>query len=221
VLPLLLILVNPRRLSSVVIGLILAGLFVRGLTFTFAVAPESGPDSQLLAFDKWIYRPTHCRLDGLIVGVGIACLFQYQSAVREWLIRKHRFLMFSSLLVFVLGVAIAIVTGLFGFSVFGFPVFALAFGLLVTNAISPNSLMYRTDSRLVGWVATLSYSAYLCHKITIHVTQTTLGGWGLPKDGISMFTACVVSTVVFSFAMHMLIERPALKLRKIALKTHK
>ncbi len=219
VLPVLLIFVRPKRLPTMVGGLVLAGLILRGLTFHFAVGNQPNPEAEFLAFDRWIYRPTQCRMDGLLIGALIAWFFRYQPAVRGWLVRKHALCMVSSVVVLGLALATIVVGGLFGLSLLGFPLIAVAFGLLVINAVSPASVMFRSDSPLIGWIATLSYSAYLCHKITIHVTQSTLGGMGLARDGLPMFAACVVSTVALSWAMHMLIERPALKLRRIVLRT--
>ena len=68
-------------------------------------------------------------------------------------------------------------------SLFLFPLVSIGFGLVVVSAISPKSFLYNLRSRSLGWVATLSCSLYLSHKIVFHLAQKWFGGPGVAANG--------------------------------------
>jgi peptidoglycan/LPS O-acetylase OafA/YrhL len=98
-------------------------------------------------------------------------------------------------------------------SLFLFPLASIGFGLVVVSAISPKSFLYNLRSRSLGWVATLSYSLYLAHKIVFHLAQEWFVGPGIPANGPVMMFLCLGSAVGFALLMHLAIERPAFRLR--------
>jgi peptidoglycan/LPS O-acetylase OafA/YrhL len=208
-----------RDRTAWTIGVLMAmGVLVRFLSFRLLVKDQPG-------WMAWIYYPTQTRLDGLLVGVFIAWLFHFKSSAREWLAARH----FQTLLAGVALVAISyffvlqntpdrttrVYVGMRSLypSLFLFPMVSIGFGLIVVSAISPKSFLYNLRSPSLGWVATLSYSLYLSHKIVFHVAQEWLRGPGVPADGPVMMFVCLASAVGFALLMHLAIERPAFRLR--------
>jgi peptidoglycan/LPS O-acetylase OafA/YrhL len=64
-----------------------------------------------------------------------------------------------------------------------------------------------------GWLATISYSLYLSHKIAFHIVATTLGARLQGHDAIAFVTYAVV-VLMLGAALHYLVERPCLRLRE-------
>ncbi len=208
-----------RDRTAWTIGILMAmGVLVRFLSFHLLVKDQ--PD-----WMAWIYYPTQTRLDGLLVGVFIAWLFHFKSSAREWLAARH----LQTLLAGIGLVAISyffvlqntpdratrVYVGMLTLhpSLFLFPLVSLGFGLVVVSAISPNSFLYNLRSRSLGWVATLSYSLYLSHKIVFHVAQDWLEEPVVAADGPIMMLLCFASAVGFALLMHLAIERPAFRIR--------
>jgi peptidoglycan/LPS O-acetylase OafA/YrhL len=100
-------------------------------------------------------------------------------------------------------------------SVFGFPLVALGYGLMVVSAISYNSFLYKWQSKGTTLIANLSYALYLTHKGIIHLAhhfnKTMNSSWILL---ISIFFGILVA-----WLLHWAIEKPFLKLRNVILKT--
>jgi peptidoglycan/LPS O-acetylase OafA/YrhL len=66
-------------------------------------------------------------------------------------------------------------------SVVAFPAIALVYGLLVSAALDPSSMLARSSSRVTEWLATLSYALYLTHEASVHVTQSALADVGFAR----------------------------------------
>lgn len=204
--------------ARTIAALMVLGVLVRFLSFRL-LAKE--PASWM----EWIYYPTQTRLDGLLVGVFIAWLFHFKSGAREWLAARHVQTLLAGIGVvaisyfFVLQntadrtARVYVGMGALYPSLFLFPLVSIGFGLIVVSAISPKSFLYNLRSRTLGWVATLSYSLYLSHKIVFHLAQDRLGGPSLPTDGLVMMALCLGAAVGFALFMHHAIERPAFRLR--------
>lgn len=198
--------------------LMVLGVFVRLLSFRLLAKDQSG-------WMEWIYYPTQTRLDGLLVGVFIAWLFHFKSSAREWLAARHVQTLLAGIglvaisYFFVLqntpDPTVRAYVGLLALypSLFLFPLLSIGFGLIVVSAISPKSFLYNLRSKPLGWVATLSYSLYLSHKIVFHLTQKWLGGPVAPANGPVMMFLCLGLAVGFALLMHHAIERPAFRLR--------
>lgn len=203
------------RTISALMGI---GILVRFLSFRHLVENPAG-------WMEWIYYPTQSRLDGLLVGVFIAWLFHFKASAREWLVARHVQTLLAGIGVVVLSYffvleytpdrTVKAYVGLEALypSLFLFPLVSIGFGLIVVSAISPKSFLYNLHSRSLGWVATLSYSLYLSHKIVFHVAQERFGAWGVRADGPAMMLLCLGLAGGFALVMHHVIERPAFRLR--------
>jgi peptidoglycan/LPS O-acetylase OafA/YrhL len=201
-----------------VCALMALGVVVRFISFRFLAR-------DMASWMEWIYYPTQTRLDGLLVGIFIAWLFHFKPSAREWLAARP----VQTLLA---GIGVLAISSLFVLqntpdrtlriyvgilaqypSLFLFPMVSIGFGLIVVSAISPDSFLYNLHSKSLGWVATLSYSLYLSHKIVLHLAQKWLAGVGVPPKGPVMMLLCLGAAVGFALLMHHAIERPAFRLR--------
>ena len=101
----------------------------------------------------------------------------------------------------------------FELCLFGFPLVDIGCGFLVLGSVIPSSILYRYKSAVFSNIAMLSYSIYLIHKITIHVTQEQFFKLEIAKESNLMMVICVLVTLIASNLLHHLIEKPVMKLR--------
>ncbi len=94
---------------------------------------------------KWIYYPTYTRLDGLMVGVGIAALYRFRAS---WLASLNRYanpMIIAGCLLFVLSLFLCLDQQSAAATIFGFSLIAIAFGSFVLSAILPGSFLFRRE----------------------------------------------------------------------------
>lgn len=220
-LPALLSLLVARKLQHravlFLLGLFAFGLAVRYLSWSELVDPVAGRDRLRAAF-TFLYYPTYARLDGLAVGVGIAALFRYRPAVRDRLAGHGNLLLLAGLAVLV-GCYLLFGGNIVSMTfttpappVFGFPLLALGYGLLVAGALCPGCLLYRLRCRPTAALATLSYAVYLVHKMTNHWLNVNLRDY-VEVGEDQLFLICLIAALLGGLALHLVIERPFLLLR--------
>ncbi|MEO7982617.1 MAG: acyltransferase [Bacteroidota bacterium] len=190
-----------------------AGIAARWYAWQYLVSPFAEEDDFWIRWYKWIYYPTYARIDGLLIGIAIAALFQFKQKIKQWILQHGNLLMLASLVIF------AAAYFLFGdeqseiASIFGFPAIDIGFGLLVAGAISPAGFLYKLKSKAISSIATLSYAIYLTHKITIHITQAQVAKLHIAKDSTWMFFICILTSLTVAFLLNKIIEKPFLRLR--------
>ena len=106
----------------------------------------------------------------------------------------------------------------FSLCMYGFPLVDIGCGFLVLGAVSPSSFIYKYNSLFFSSIAMLSYSIYLIHKITIHVTQEQLFKLDIPKESNLMMMISLLMTIVAALMLHYMIEKPFMKFRLQLLK---
>ena len=201
--------VSIRGFALLCAGIVVAGIALRAGIWLHDAAID--PNLERNWFVEDIYYPTWNRLDGLLAGVMLAALKVYRP--RWWQVAQAR-----ANLALVGGLCLLALafwlfrerTGLPGNSI-GWPVLSLALGLLVFAAAGENSVLSR---RLPGmaWIAAISYSLYLSHKIAFHVVSLA---WGETLDGKGLlaFACYALATFALGAALHYGVERPFLRLR--------
>lgn len=198
-------------------GWLLLFLFIAGFAIRIAcwhrVAPLIDTDQFWVAWYKWIYYPLWSRLDGLLVGVSIAGLFQFFPHIRDSILRRGNWLLVIGLGLTACAYFLCADAYSFAASVFGFPLVALAYGTIVAAAVSPSCFLYRLQSRISSSIAALSYAIYLTHKGVIHLTQHQLMQWGIPGDSNLMLIICVGVVLLGALILRYTVEKPFLKLR--------
>ncbi|MEO6671779.1 MAG: acyltransferase [Ferruginibacter sp.] len=195
-------------------ALFVFGFIIRLYSYQNLVEPIGSFTGQRTAWYKWIYFPTYCRLDGLLTGVSIAALFEFRPLLKERICRYGNLFLIAGSLLLAAAWFLARPLETYAFAILGFPLVSIAYGAIVIGAVSPVSFLYKYDSKLTATVASLSYAAYLVHKIMIHITQDLLSKAGVSKTGIFMFAACVIAVLLGAFVVNVLVEKPFLRMRK-------
>lgn len=196
---------------------ILIGLVVRYSVWGISVQSAEGRQ-RLISAIKYIYYPTYARLDGLLVGVGLAILFRYCPIIKEKLI-KHSYILFfiSICLLFIAyfqfgGSIISIEFTSLGTALFGFPLISIAYGLMVIAALSPDCPLYKFQFWPSTMLATLSYSIYLTHKMTNHLVNTKFANAFIMRTD-HLFLISLFAALLGGVALYLLVEKPFLLLR--------
>jgi peptidoglycan/LPS O-acetylase OafA/YrhL len=202
---------SPDRALAVGLGVVAFGMAVRGYVWRHDMAPVidlPGPAFGL-RFVEGIYYPTWARLDGLLAGVALAAL--RVTRPRAWMgLQRHAGLLLAA------GLGLfALAWWLFrerlGFwpSVCGYPLLALALALCVGAA---TAMPVRWVLPGTGWLARISYSLYLSHKLALHAVATWwVAPWQL--HGVLAFASYAAGVLAVGAALHYAVERPFLRWR--------
>jgi len=218
VLPLLLLgmMRRPRvwKTVALLVGIVIGGVVLRWVVLERVVMAAAGDERGNL-FMKYIYYPTYTRLDGLVVGVGLALMRSFRPAWWEKIARYGN--------VCCAGGVVLVLAGLwlcgFGFPgpdlpgsvLFAFPLLGLGFGLLVAAAVGERSVLHRRVPGAAG-LAALAYSLYLTHKSVAHALHRLLPVLTAQADwkAAGIYAAgCLSSAALLYFG----VERPFLRLR--------
>ncbi|HSI56718.1 MAG TPA: acyltransferase [Ideonella sp.] len=199
---------SSRRILGACAAVVILGIALRGATWLHFAAIDPPRNW----FIEELYYPTWMRLDGLLVGVMLATLRVYRPQVWASLqLRSNAFLLAG---LAVCGLAFWLFrerTGLLA-NTLGWPVLSFGFGLLVFAAADRRSLIGRWRVPGAGWIAAISYSLYLSHKIAFHVVQVELAP-SLQGSRPLLFLTYALATLLLGAALHCLVERPFLRWR--------
>lgn len=219
-LPIILIFLQTSKLFSksywLLIGLFLFGFAIRFYSFNQWYLPKIGEQNSWMYWYKFIYYPTYNRLDGLLVGVSIAGLYQFSPDL--WIKLSKYGNQFILLSLCILTAAYFLCEDLLTFkaSVFGFPLIALGFGFMVAGSISTTSFLYKMNSKITTLIAHLSFSIYLTHKGIIHTTHQLLKDYEIENN--VMLLICIITCVLGAYILHLTIEKPFMKIRNKTIK---
>ena len=196
------------RFVSVCVLLVLAGIALRGAVWLH----HSALDTPRNWFVEDIYYPTWNRLDGLLAGVVLATIAAFRPAVwARMTARGNAFLLLG-----LVGMALALWlfrerTGLLANTI-GWPLLSTGIACLVVAGASTTSWIGRFPLPGVGWIAAVSYSLYLSHKLVFAAVERGLGEW-LAGRGLLAFAVYAVATALGGAVLHYAVERPFLQLR--------
>lgn len=186
----------------------LSGIALRGAVWLH----DAALDPSRNWFIEDIYYPSWMRLDGLLAGVMLAFLRVYLP--QEWAILQAR-----STACLVGGLSASFLalwlfrdrTGLLANSI-GWPLLSCGFGLLLVAASNTNGLLGRLKVPGANWLAAISYSLYLSHKIAFHLVEGAIAPT-TQKSGLLLFGIYAVATLIFGAVLHYLVEQPFLNWR--------
>ncbi|HEY4195670.1 MAG TPA: acyltransferase [Mucilaginibacter sp.] len=206
-----------KKAIYLVVLLFIGGLAVRLWNWNHFMVPVLSTDNYGAYWNKYIYYPTYNRLDSLLAGVSIAGLYTFYPSIKT-MVNKY------SNAVMLLGIVLLIAAGLlckgystYNTSLWGFPLVALSYGLILATVVCPTSPVYRFKSFITSQIASLSYAIYLSHKIIIHLVQNLIEKVGMDKNSNLAMLICFVCIVVGALLSRYLVEKPAMRIRDVIL----
>jgi peptidoglycan/LPS O-acetylase OafA/YrhL len=202
---------STHRMVALGLAVVAFGMIVRGYVWLHDMAPVRDQDGPAfgLRFVEGIYYPTWARLDGLLAGVALAALrVGRPQAWARWQAHRGRLLLAGAAL-------FALAWWLFGErldfwpSVLGYPLLSLSLAIWVLLA---TTLPARWKLPGAGWLARISYSLYLSHKLALHAVATWLvQPWQV--HGLAAFVLYALGVLALGAALHYAVERPFLRWR--------
>ncbi len=200
------------RWAWLALGLALAaGMLVRAHVWLDVVG---GDPHWLNHFYRDIYYSTFCRFDELLAGVALALLKNCHP--HAW----RRVTGYGNRMLAAGGAVTALAAWLFlhhyyGFAmtVFGYPLLALGFALLIVAAMSPGSLLRTVRVPGAERLALWSYAIYLLHKQVCMLAAAPLRRLGFgPESPVTIATLLALS-VLSGWLLYRLVETPFMALR--------
>ncbi|RZA30157.1 MAG: acyltransferase [Lysobacteraceae bacterium] len=175
----------------------------------------AGQNYKLYFYFKYIYYSSLCRVDELLAGVALALLRNHHPGAWSRLTR-HGDLM-GVLGLFACGLAFRFFLDDrygFGITVFGFPLMALGFALLIVSAVAEGSLLRGLRVPGAGALALWSYAIYLLHKPVCVMAATWMKGQGYGAEHPLTIVALLVLSVLTGWLLYKLVETPFMLLRE-------
>lgn len=197
----------------ILISLFIFGIAIRYYSYQTFVTPNLKSDAIWAIWYKYIYYPTYCRLDGLLIGISIAALFEFKQSIKNKVIEYGNWLLLLSFVILAGAYFLCLDEESIQASVFGFPLVSIGYGFMVLGAISPTSFLYKLKCKTTTYIASLSYAIYLIHKFIIHISQTVFSSSSIEKESNLMFLICILTTLIGATLINIIIEKPFLKIR--------
>ncbi|WP_332876364.1 acyltransferase family protein [Massilia sp. S19_KUP03_FR1] len=164
---------------------------------------------------KFIYYATLCRADELLAGVALALVRQYHPRTWAWLTRQGNL---SALLgLAVLGLASWLfLDDRYGRAptVFGYPLLALGFSLLILAALSEKSLLRAVRIPGAASIALWSYAIYLLHRQVCVLGAGVLKQYGYAPDSVIAVGVLLLASVLTGAVLFYAVETPFMRLRE-------
>jgi peptidoglycan/LPS O-acetylase OafA/YrhL len=202
-----------KKAIYLLIALFIGGFAIRLWGWYHFMVPVLSADNYGALWNKYIYYPTYNRLDSLLVGVSIAGLYTFYPSIKAWVNKHCNWIMFSGIFLWAMSYLVCEGYATYNTTIWGFPLIALAYGLILAAVVCPASPVYRFKSYVTSQIAALSYAMYLTHKIVIHVAQNLLQGAGMDKNSNLMMLICFVCIIAVALLSRYLIEKPAMRMR--------
>jgi peptidoglycan/LPS O-acetylase OafA/YrhL len=201
----------PLRWAWVAIG----AAFLLGMTVRCQIWLDgmTGKD-WLHHYYKYIYYASWCRFDELLAGVALALLKNRHRTIWIRVMRHGNYLLAA-------GAALtALAAGLFlhdhyglGVTVFGYPLLALGFSLLILAALAPGSLLHRIRVPGAASLALWSYAVYLVHKQVCVMTAAALKAHGFGPEDWQTILLSLAASLLPGWLLYRLVETPFMTLR--------
>jgi peptidoglycan/LPS O-acetylase OafA/YrhL len=163
---------------------------------------------------KFIYYATLCRADELLAGVALALARQHHPRAWAWLTRQGNVAALLGLAV--LGGASWLFLGdryALAPTVYGYPLLALGFGLLILAALSEKSLLRAMRIPGAASLALWSYAIYLLHRQVCVLGARVLQRFGYAPDSAVAIGVLLLASVGTGCLLFLLVETPFMQLR--------
>lgn len=191
-----------------------AGIAIRSAMW-FKLGSDGGDVMDLNAYYTRIYYSSFCRFHELLAGVAVALLANFHRDLWQRIVAHGR----------LAGSAGAILTAVtlwlllqdrysHAMTVFGFPLLALSFGLLIVAALSPATILSRLRIPGAERLALWSYAVYLMHKQIGQLLVPPLESLGLAAGSAAGASVILVVSVASGWLLYRLVEMPFMRLRE-------
>jgi peptidoglycan/LPS O-acetylase OafA/YrhL len=198
--------------------LFIGGFAIRLWGWNHFMVPVLSTDNYGAYWNEYIYYPTYNRLDSLLVGVSIAGLYTFYPSVKAMINKYCNLVMLSGIVLLTVSYFVCEGYSTYNTTLWGFPLVALSYGLILAAVVCPSSPVYRFKSYVTSQIAVLSYSIYLTHKIVIHLVQHVIEKAGMDKNSNLAMLICFICIVMGALLSRYLIEKPAMRVRDIVLR---
>ncbi len=189
-----------------------AGMLVRGALWHELVDGAARP---LNHYYKYIYYSSFCRFDELVAGVALALLKNHHAGAWRRLTAHGNLALAAGAAVTALTFHLFLADHYgFAMTVFGYPMLALGFGLLVLAALGERSLLRDTRVPGAGRLAVWSYAIYLTHKQVCILLAAPLSARGYESDSLVAIGVSLLLSVLSGWLLYRLVETPFMALRE-------
>ena len=188
-----------------------AGMAIRAWCWAHYVGDSEQGD---LNYMRYIYYSSFCRFDELLAGVALALLKNHHQALWRRITAHGN----------VAGALGLLATGAtfacwladdrgIVMTVFGYPMLALSFALLIVAAVSERSVLRSARVPGAASLALWSYAIYLTHKQVCVLARPALAALGHGPDSIVAVIAMTGLCIFFGWLLFRMVETPFLLLR--------
>jgi peptidoglycan/LPS O-acetylase OafA/YrhL len=164
---------------------------------------------------KYIYYSTFCRFDELLAGVALALLKNHHAAAWQRIAGHGNRMLAAGAAVTAVGFWL-FVRDHYGFAmtVFGYPLLALGFSLLIVAALSEGCWLRTVRVPGAASLALWSYAIYLTHKPVCILAAARLVALGYDPDAPAAIALMLALSVLCGWLLYRLVERPFMALRE-------
>ena len=207
---------SARKTITVIVALVVGGIFLRAFLWLALVANKPfdlHSQSSWQSYVALIYYPTWSRLDGLLAGIALATLKIFRPSAWQRFVGRPNLLFAAGLLG--AGTAILLFGGPFSPLVgaaLGFPLLSASVALIVAAASTGSALVGKYRIPGGAALATAAYSLYLTHKMAYHAVQAWIGP-ALGATGYVSLALGVGFALLIGAALYYAVERPFLLFR--------
>jgi peptidoglycan/LPS O-acetylase OafA/YrhL len=166
-----------------------------------------------VTFFTRLYYPSYNRLDGLLIGVCMAALRLFYPVAWARFVRPVLTLPLAALCLGCAGYMNEIngvILSELGSIIF-YPLFSLGIAFLLAGLLETERYLQPARSSGLGYIAAISYSLYLSHKIVIHLDDLLLPkGW---MTGWSQIAIYYVTSITVASGLYFAVERTFMQMR--------
>ena len=199
-------------------GLILSGIFTRGILWTHFGTLAVG---DINGYYPNIYYASFCRADEFLPGIAVAMLRNFHGDIWGKLMAHGKKIFTVGLIASVCMIWLVVnhmyIDGYgytFFMTAFGYSLISMVFAILLLAALSPSTLLHRIKIPGASYLALWSYAIYLSHKpLEIYLArQMKLIGWS--PASISGVAVIFLAIIFVGSLMYSLVERPFMNIRQ-------
>jgi peptidoglycan/LPS O-acetylase OafA/YrhL len=201
-----------QRWAWIAVGLAFgAGMLARADAWLGAV---QGHEYWMHNYFKYIYYSSSCRFDELLAGVALALLKNRQPQLWQRLAANGNALAAGGVAVTALACWLFLHDH-FGFAVtvFGYPLIAFGFSMLIVAAVGENSLLRTLRVPGASSLALWSYAVYLTHKQVCVMLAQQLRAHGIDVEAPLAVVGMLLASLLAGWLLYRLVETPFMALR--------